>query len=604
MRRTQVEVTKQRSAATRPDSDQDLQSFLDSVETNLQYAFQPIVSVDTGIAHGYEALLRGVERLGAASIPAFFDDVHDRGWLSDVDRVLLRKALRAVRTLPSETARLFFNVDARLLSQGAPFVDEIVRELAANDIDPERFCLEIPESQDVVTGDTAVDAFHRLNAAGAHLALDDFGQGYSRLRLIHELAPHYVKVDRYFIEGVHSEPKKRLFLSRLVDVMHVFGIRMVAEGVETEEEFRACRDLGFDMVQGYLIQRPTQDVDHVLSVYPGVAKLNRRERRNRSTDMSLVRSQMEELPALAIDLPMIEVFEAFRRNRHISVFPVIDEVRAPVGVVRDSDLKAYAFSPYGRELMVNKAFGLRLRDLVEPCPTASIDMPIEKILEIFAHRSDAPGLLLAEQGRYVGFLNSTALLKVLHEKTVAAARDQNPLTRLPGNLSIQDWVLDAIPDRSSSFVLAYFDFDSFKPFNDTYGFRNGDWAIQLFAELLQKRFTGEGVFIGHIGGDDFFAGFRAEHPGEVASHVAELVAQFAFEVESFYDAATRERGYIEARGRDGELRRFGCLTCSVGLLALPADRADLGADTVMDEVARLKKQAKLRSSGIAVSTLR
>ena len=585
-------------------SNLDLQAFLDAVETNLRYAFQPIVSVDTGIAHGYEALLRGVDRLGMPSIAAFFDEVHRRGWLREVDRVLLRKALEGFSTLPSSSARLFFNVDARLLSGGPDFVDEILIEIALSGVDPERFCLEIPESQDIVTGDAAVDAFHKLNAAGGHLALDDFGQGYSRLRLIHELDPQYVKVDRYFIADVQSEPKKRLFLSRMVDVLHVFGIRMIAEGVETEEEFRTCKDLGFDMVQGYLIQKPTADLDHVLSVYPGVTQLNKRERRNRSTDTSLVRSQMEVLPALAVGLPMIEVFDAFRRNRELAVFPVIDEARAPVGVVRDSDLKAYAFSPYGRDLMVNKAFGLRLRDIVVPCPIASIETPIEKILEVFAHRTDAPGIILAEQGRYAGFMTSQALLKVLHEKTVAAARDQNPLTRLPGNLSINDWVSDAIPDSGAGFVLAYFDFDSFKPFNDAYGFRNGDRAIRLFAELLQKRFTGDDVFLGHIGGDDFFAGFRTDRPAEIASDVAELLAQFAHEVESFYDGDTRERGYLEAKGRDGKQRRFGFLTCSAGLLALPVGRVEVTVDAVMDEVARLKKTAKARSSGIAVSGLR
>src|SRR3546814_13634900 len=83
--------------------------------------------------------------------------------------------------------------------------------------------------------------------ASGHLALDDFCQGYSRLRLLHEHQPDYVKIDRYFISGISAEPKKRLFLSRIVDVMHVLGICMIAEGVETEAEFRTCKDLGFDL---------------------------------------------------------------------------------------------------------------------------------------------------------------------------------------------------------------------------------------------------------------------------------------------------------------------------------------------------------------------
>jgi len=200
-------------------------------------------------------------------------------------------------------------------------------------------------------------------------------------------------------------------------------------------------------------------------------------------------------------------------------------------------------------------------------------------------------------------MSSAALLKVLHEKTIAAARDQNPLTRLPGNLSIGDWVTDAIEDRATSIVLAYFDFDSFKPFNDTYGFRNGDRAIQLFAELLQKHAPAQGAFVGHVGGDDFFAGFRTDEPREVTERVSALLAQFAHDVESFYDPETRERGFLEMRGRDGKVHRYGLLTVSAGLLNLRAGRDEVPIDTVMDVIAQLKKKAKMAASGMAVASL-
>jgi diguanylate cyclase (GGDEF)-like protein len=384
--------------------------------------------------------------------------------------------------------------------------------------------------------------------------------------------------------------------------MHIFGISMIAEGVETEAEFRTCKGLGFDYVQGYLIQKPTTDLDQVLPMYPAVAGLNKRERRNRSTDKSRVHDHMEVLPTLPVDMPMVEVFDTFRQNNDQTLFPVVDESGIPVGIVGDSDLKAYAYSPYGRDLMANKTYGRTLRDLVRPCPTASTDMAIEKILEIFAHRSDAPGLLMVEKGHYAGFMNSTALLKVLHDKSVTAARDQNPLTRLPGNVSINDWVSDAVEARGTAIVLAYFDFDCFKPFNDTYGFRNGDRAIQLFAELLHKH-TPKGTFIGHVGGDDFFAGFRTDDPKAVTDLVAKLLKRFAHDVESFYDADTRERGYLETRGREGRVSRYKLLTCSAGLLTLAQGRGFVALDTVMSEVARLKKKAKLSHSGLAVGHL-
>lgn len=580
-----------------------LEGFLTMVESTTAYAFQPIVHFDTGIAHGYEALLRGVDRLGLTQISALFDLAHHRGWLGPLERLLETKAIDAFATIPSETARLFLNVDARRVAAAEGVAEEIAERLDARGIDRDRFCLEIPETQELATGDGALGVFRRLKEAGGHLALDDFGQGYSRLRLLHEHQPDYVKIDRYFISGISAEPKKRLFLSRIVDVMHVLGIRMIAEGVETEAEFQTCKALGFDFAQGFLVQHPTTDLDAIRSVYPIVERLNKSERRNRSGDVGLVREQIETLPPLLADLDMVDVFEAFRQHGELTLFPVIDRDGVPLGVIRDVDLKTYVYSPFGRDLMANKTYGKRLHDLVRTCPVAAIETPVEKILELFAHHADSPGVLMVEDGRYAGFMGSIAILRAVHEKNLAAARDQNPLTRLPGNLSIGDWVYEALADAGADRILAYFDFDNFKPFNDTYGFRQGDRAIQLFAELMQKAFAGTGGFLGHIGGDDFFAGFSGGDPAAIRKQVGQLLEQFRHEVESFYEPEARQHGYLEAAGRDGVMRRFGLLTCSAGMLVLPAGREPVPADRAMAEIARLKKKAKSKAKGLAVAEI-
>ncbi|NQW11364.1 MAG: GGDEF domain-containing protein [Alphaproteobacteria bacterium] len=577
----------------------DVDDFVGAVDRETGMAFQPLVHIDTGIAHGYEALLRGVELLGMSSIGALFDHAHAHGWLGPLERVLRRKAIRAFVGLPSPTTRLFLNTDARLLAVGAGLADEILADLDDLGLDPGRLCLEIPESQEAVAGDNSFEVFRRLRESGVHLALDDFGQGYSRMRLLHEQQPDYVKIDRYFITGIASAPKKRLFVSRIVDMMHVLGISMVAEGVETEAEFRACKDLGFDMVQGFLIQRPTVDYVTIQSIYHEVEALNARERRNRSDDTSLVRKHIEQLPALSADLGMIEVFDAFRLHRSTTLFPVVEANGRPIGVIRDIDLKTYAYAPHGRDPMDAKSRQTTLRDLARPCPTSAIDAPIEKILELFSHNTDAPGVMLVENGRYSGFMDAIAILTAMHEKNLNAARDRHPLTRLPGNLSITDWVADAVKDTVSGRVLVYFDFDAFKPFNDSYGFRQGDRAIQLFAELLQKEFHLSEAFLGHIGGDDFFAGFMVDDVEAIRPRLVRVVERFSREAESFYDAKTRDRGHVVARGRDGMRRRFGLLGCRVGIVVLPAGRSPISIDRIKIEVARLKQHARDSEHGLA-----
>jgi diguanylate cyclase (GGDEF)-like protein len=115
-------------------------------------------------------------------------------------------------------------------------------------------------------------------------------------------------------------------------------------------------------------------------------------------------------------------------------------------------------------------------------------------------------VILTENLRYAAVLSASSLLKIINEKQPKTAQDQNPLTSLPGNRSIRDYVQHAIRNGSGTRFFCYCDFDNFKPFNDRYGFQNGDLAIALFASLLRHRFVSEGKFLGHVGGDEFFVG--------------------------------------------------------------------------------------------------
>ncbi len=132
---------------------------------------------------------------------------------------------------------------------------------------------------------------------------------------------------------------------------------------------------------------------------------------------------------------------------------------------------------YGHELIQNPTFSKNLARFIERYPIADMHASIEKILEIYAQNDRLEGILMVDNLKYVGFLSARSLLKVLNEKNLRIARDQNPLTRLPGNTCIHEYVSNALHDVLQSFGLVYFDFDNFKPYNDTYGFRKGDRII-------------------------------------------------------------------------------------------------------------------------------
>src|SRR5262249_34631955 len=125
-----------------------------------------------------------------------------------------------------------------------------------------------------------------------------------------------------------------------------------------------------------------------------------------------------------------------------------------------------------------------------------------------------------------------------------------------------EFVSRALGEVEVPYSLIYFDFDHFKPFNDKFGFRQGDRALILFSEMLSKAFIGEQHFVGHIGGDDFFCGARDVPFEQLRQRVGVLVEKFRQDIESFYDAEARANGGIVAPDRDGVTRKFPLIRVS------------------------------------------
>lgn len=142
--------------------------------------------------------------------------------------------------------------------------------------------------------------------------------------------------------------------------------------------------------------------------------------------------------------------------------------------------------------------------------------------------------------------------------------ETNPLTRLPGNISIDRQIQNRL-DRAEPFALAYADLDNFKPFNDKYGFGRGDDVIKITGRIILnmvKQRQPEGSFIGHIGGDDFiFIMDRAV----VEDTAREIIGAFEQIIPTFYDPEDRRRGSIQSYDRQGNVRVFSIMTISIGI---------------------------------------
>jgi len=580
-------------------NDQEWSSMVDV----LDYAFQPIVSINTGVCLGLEALLRGWDAAGFASIQEIFDTAFVEKKLFHVELALREKAVRKFAGIPFHAKlKLFFNIDNRVLRMPDYSSGSTARILERFGIPPDTVVLELSEKHDLNSHAFSTDAaLNSYRKQTYRIAIDDFGTGYSGLQLLYNSEPDFIKIDRFFIAGIEADSRKRLFVGKVVNLAHTLGIMVIAEGVETGSEYICCKDIGCDHVQGFLVQKPTLELMEIAEKYDGISRLASADRRDKSHDQALLSQEMEYLEPIHLHAApnggvtdMAAVFESFRKYRSRSFFPVINGNDAPLGLVRESGIKEYVYSKYGKDLLLNRGMGKTLLDFVVRCPIADVNTRIENILEYFSLDGTAEGVILTDNGRYAGFLSARSLLRVIYEKNIAVARDQNPLTRLPGNTLIAEFLERTLDDKHSSSVIAYFDLDNFKAFNDSYGFRQGDRAILLFSDILKEAANARRCFIGHVGGDDFFAGFSLEDFDlpHCLQWIHGVIDKFCFDVLSLYEPRDRLRGFIVSTDRDGEQSRFPLLGASAAVVQIPERARDYSVEQIGAIIAGLKRKAK------------
>lgn len=579
--------------------------FLARALHSLDMALQPIVKMRTGSVYGYEALMRGHAHLGLKSIAEVLNTAHRIGVADKLHLMLLDKALRKMRELESRgSPKLFFNLDGRALASDLALHEETGRLLHAHGVDPSTLCLEFSESYDYASAVEVAEMVAEHRALGIRFAIDDFGRGFSELKVLYEYHPEFIKIDRFFVTGMVADCRKRLFVSTVVNLAHVLGIRVVIEGIESEREYEESWRLGGDLAQGYFVAPPRLDFSDGQTECPHVRLALKRERMRRAGDRAVVHGRVERLATLPDGASMSEVFEAFRLSKDQSVIPIVDRAGEPAGIIHESDLKEYTYSPFGRDLLKNTSYRRTATDFVRKCPIADANASADAILDMFAYHPSTDGIILTQNGRYAGFLSALALLEILNDRRLETARDQNPLSKLPGNASITRYSETLLSDSERARFLCYIDFDNFKPFNDNYSFREGDRAIIMFADLMRRLFADSRYVIGHVGGDDFFLGATDVEEEELLQSLRTIRQRFAQSAESLYSASDRERGFIETRDRYGKQRRFPLLTCSIAVLEVAAGTPVESIDAVLHEITRIKRKAKKARSGIAFARYR
>ena len=569
--------------------------------SKLDYAFQPIVNIHTGNAFGFEALLRCWEAVGFASIGEVFDRAYHDGVLHQVDLALRRKAIiKFAEFKGHHHIKLFYNLDNRLFDSRDYAPGNTMGMLKQYGYSHNDICFEISEKHPFHDGMDVPKTFSAYRRQGYKIAVDDCGIGFSGLQLLYYAEPDYIKIDRFFIQNMGNDPKKRLVVSTIVNFAHFMGSLVLAEGVETLDEYSQCKEIGCDMIQGYFVQHPQLDLRSLKIRYDNIERISKEDRRNGTIkDRSLIANEVSYIQPVFSDCDIITVLDQFRKREHSGFFPVLNRYEEPVGVVCETAFNDYIFSKFGRQLLENPSFGKDISRFTKKIPIADIHSSVEKLIETYAHYNNNEGLIIVDDMKYIGVLSTQAMLKIINEKNLTLARNQNPLTKLPGNTMIHEYFSKSLSDFSSTYHLIYFDFDHFKPFNDRYGFRSGDRLILMFADLLRNFQFSENRFVGHIGGDDFFMGMKNMERVEVEMEMAQLARQFKKNAESFYDKETMKKGFMVAKDREGVLKKINLITVSVAVLELPQQTCrHCSIERAGNIIAMLKKQAKRCEKGI------
>ena len=219
--------------------------------------FEPIVKLSTQEILGYEALARGVGNPSLETPKDLFAAAAEMDLLFELDCLCRRQALRQAKRLP-EGAKLFLNLLPCAIYDPAFEGDALRATLQDHQLRPSDVVFEISEHESIDNFAIFRELCDRYSELGFKIAMDDVGAGYGSLEAVTELTPDYIKVDIAFIRAIDSDPARQAVLIALNGIAQRIGAQIIAEGIETPEQFEKLKELAVPYGQGYFVGRATR----------------------------------------------------------------------------------------------------------------------------------------------------------------------------------------------------------------------------------------------------------------------------------------------------------------------------------------------------------
>jgi EAL domain-containing protein (putative c-di-GMP-specific phosphodiesterase class I)/GGDEF domain-containing protein len=520
----------------------------------LEPVFQPIINLDGQRILGYEALIRGPQDSPLHTPDQLFGVARSSKQLAALEFACRAASCEKFVEL-GLSGKLFLNTSP-LSFTDSQYRDGVTREILQRvGLSPERVVFELTESQPLDQFDLLRAASEHFQRQGFAVALDDLGAGYAGLRVWSELCPDYVKIDRHFISGVDKDPVKREFVRAMLDIAHRMGNKVIAEGIETSEEFNTLVAMGIENLQGYFFAKPARDP---IRLFPDHIPQFQQPRHVRQHDFfrRTVGDIMVKVEVIAPKVSAETVVKMFRADVRLTCLPVVDGDR-PLGMVSRAELLNIFSQPFAHDLYAKKS----IMEFISPSSlTVDVNTELKAVGQLVTedpNQNLSVDFIVSKQGAYAGVGKVRHLLRRITEEKLRAAKHSNPLTQLPGNVPLYEWI-DHLLHSQEHFLVAYVDINHFKPFNDAFGYSYGDEIILELGNILTRQLDQARDFIGHVGGDDFILVFRSK---DWRQRCEQIFGEFTAAYRKLLPRTDTE---FWSHDRHGRRQRYGELTLAIG----------------------------------------
>jgi EAL domain-containing protein (putative c-di-GMP-specific phosphodiesterase class I)/CheY-like chemotaxis protein len=219
--------------------------------------FQPIIRARDQTIFGYEVLTRGPAGSSFRNSDMLFSFARDAKLAWALETIALEVALKRLRDMDLGDRKFLLNLEAEMFEESEFRIHEMVSFFAEH---RGNFVFELTERAAIEDYNVFRGFLDEFRAKGIEVAIDDAGSGYASLEAIASLSPDYLKVTKGLVSTLAAEPIKQDLVRMLVDLAGKIGAKTIAEGIETVEEFESCRALGIDLIQGYYVAHPHEQL--------------------------------------------------------------------------------------------------------------------------------------------------------------------------------------------------------------------------------------------------------------------------------------------------------------------------------------------------------